>query len=137
MRIQSLKTAALIGLFAILYTLLVGLGTTLFFRHLGELLAFLAPTLGLDTETGALLSAIFGQLQTADLDLPLLGIGLSFVLAVPVLCLGRKHKVTAVVLLVLLLVPLVLGNVWFTTVNEIRFDRVIAQLVPLLSSGIL
>ncbi len=137
MKIKSLKTPALIALFGVLYTVLIGLGTTLFFRHLGELLAALAPTLGLDPETGTLLTDIFGQLQTADLTLPLLGILLCLCLSVPILLLGRKHKVAAVLLLLLLLLPLTLGNIWFTTVNDIRFDRVVAQLVPLLSSGIL
>ncbi len=137
MKIKSLKTPAMIGLFGVLYTLLIGLGTTLFFRHLGELLAFLTPVIGLDAETGDLLSGIFGQLKTADLTLPLLGIGLCFLLAVPILFLGRKHRIAAVLLLVLLLLPLVAGNIWFTTVNDIRFDRVLAQLVPLLGSGIL
>ncbi len=137
MKIKSLKAPALIGLFGVLYTLLVGLGTTLFFRHLGALLSFLAPFLGLDAEVGTLLSDIFGQLQTADLTLPLLGILLCLCLSVPILLLGRRHKAAAVVLLLLLLLPLIVGNVWFTTINDIRFDQVLAQLVPLLSSGIL
>ena len=52
-----------------------------------------------------------------------------------------KKKTGRIVLVaaagVLLFIPLSLATIWFTEVNDIRFDRVIQSLIPLLQAGLL
>ncbi len=157
MHYRSLRYLAALIITGSLYTIYIGLGTVWFFRGLGEILLFLSPYVGLDESTGLMLADIFGQLKTATLELPLEATGVAcFLLCGLFLWLEMRKKslsaadrakpksgwgigrilVTVVILLVLSL-PLTGINIWFTDVNEIRFDRVMAQLVPMLESGIL
>ena len=139
-------------------TILVGMAATWFLRSLGSILASLAPTLGLDEGTAEMLAEIFGQLREASLNLPLEIVGLVCFLfcGLAILLLAGRHapetpaeelgaprkKKTGKIILVcvlgvILFLPLTLVTIWFTEVNDIRFDRVMATLVPLLNSGLL
>ncbi len=157
MRFRSLRYLTALVITGSLYIILVGLASVWFLRGLGEILAKVAPLVGLDSETGDMLAGIFGQLQTAELNLPLEATGVACFLLCALLlwlCMQKTSKntipgteekkkgwigrilLTTVVLLILAL-PLTAVNIWFTDVNDIRFDRVMAQLIPMLQSGIL
>ena len=162
MAIRSLRYMATLLLSGAIFTILVGLASVWFLRSLGTILGSLAPALGLDDGTAGMISEIFGQLKQADLNLPLECTGVACFLlcglAILFLC-GRKKAVPAeenglptapagskirvrrivlvAVLGVVLFLPLTFVTIWFTEVNEIRFDRVIQSLIPLLGSGIL
>ena len=158
MTVRSLRYIATLVLSGAILTILVGLTATWFLRSLGSILGSLALALGLDEGTTETVVEIFGQLQEASLNLPLEIVGLVCFLfcALAILFLAGRHapetpaeemKVTkkkktgkiilVCVLGVILFLPLALVTIWFTEVNDIRFDRVIAMLIPLLNSGIL
>ena len=158
MTVRSLRYIATLALSGAILTILVGLAATWFLRSLGSILSSLAPTIGLDEGTAETVVEIFGQLQRASLNLPLEIVGLVCFLfcALAILFLaGRrapetpaeemkapKKKKTGKIILVcvlgvLLFLPLTLVTIWFTEVNDVRFDRVVAMLIPLLNSGIL
>lgn len=165
MAIRSLRYIATLMLSGAILTILVGLASVWFLRSLGGILGSLAPTLGLDADTAEMLTEIFDQLKEASLNLPLEIIGLVCFLfcGLAILFLvGRRvpetpaeeikeeietrkiprNKKTGKIVLVcvlgvILFLPLTLVTIWFTEVNDIRFDRVMATLIPLLNSGIL
>ena len=158
MTVRSLRYIATLALSGAILTILVGMASTWFLRSLGSILASLAPVLGLDEGTVETIVEIFGQLQGASLNLPLEIVGLVCYLfcALAILFLAGRHapetpadelkapkkKKTGKIILVcvlglLLFLPLTLVTIWFTEVNDVRFDRVVAMLIPLLNSGIL
>ena len=158
MTIRSLRYIATLLLSGAILTILVGMAATWFLRSLGNILGSLAPALGLDEGTAETVAGIFAQLREASLNLPLEIIGLVCFLfcGLAILFLAGRHvpetpaeemkaprkKRTGKIILVcvlgiLLFVPLTLVTIWFTEVNDIRFDRVMSTLVPLLNSGIL
>lgn len=158
MTVRSLRYIATLALSGAILTILVGMAATWFLRSLGKILGSLAPTLGLDEGTTETVTEIFGQLREASLNLPLEIVGLVCFLfcGLAILFLTGRHvpetpaeemktprkKKTGKIILVcvagvILFLPLTLVTIWFTEVNDIRFDRVMAALVPLLNSGIL
>jgi len=159
MHIRSLRYIATLILSGAIFTILVGMASVWFLRSLGEILASLAPALGLDSGTADMISEIFGQLKDATLNLPLEYTGVICFLYCALVILfvsgHRKEKTPAntaaeppkkkktgrivlvIVLGVILFLPFTAITIWFTEVNYVRFDRVIQSLIPLLQSGIL
>ena len=158
MTVRSLRYIATLLLSGALLTILVGMASVWFLRSLGAISGSLAPALGLDADAAQTVSEIFGQLRSATLNLPLEIVGLVCFLfcGLAILFLAGRHSpetpaaemnvpktkktgkiVLVCVLGVILFVPLTIVTIWFTEVNDIRFDRVMALLVPLLNAGIL
>lgn len=153
MRDRSLRYIAMPLLSGAGLTLLVGMTSACFLRNLGWIIGSLAPTLGLDADTAQTLSEIFVQLRSASLNLPLAFAGtMCFLfsgLAVIFLLFPKtdaketpKAKkagriVTVCVLGVIFFLLLTAATIWFTEVNDIRFDRVMVRLVSLLKAGVL
>ena len=156
MHIRSLRYIATLILSGAILTILVGMASVWFLRNLGSILVSLAPALGLDSGTADMLSEIFGQLKDAELNLPLECTGAAcFILCgVAILFLaGRRKKrdlpgeepkpkkktgriVLVCVLSVVLFLPLTLVTIWFTEVNDLRFDRVMLSLLPMVQAGL-
>lgn len=156
MHIRSLRYIATLLLSGALLTILVGMASVWFLRSLGAILASLAPSLGLDAGTADTLSEIFGQLRSAELNLPLecTGVACFIFCALAILFLaGWKKKpdvpgeepvkrkktgriVLVCVLGVVLFLPLTIITIWFTEVNDIRFDRVMQSLLPMVQAGL-
>lgn len=158
MTVKPLRYAAIVLLSGAILTFLVGIASVWFLRNLGGIIGSLAPILGLDADTAQTLSEIFGQLRSASLNLPLGIIGsMCFLFSgfAALFLLGKpspktsteetstpKTKkagriVTVCVLSVIFFVLLTAVTIWFTEVNDIRFDRVMVRLVSLLDAGIL
>lgn len=142
----SVRFFATLLLSGAILTILLGLASVWFIRNLGMLLGAIGPSFGLDTGTTVMLSAIFGQLKTASLDLPLEIMGLFCYLYCGIaICfthatsgpIAVKRCIGMVVVGLVLFVPLTAVTIWFTDVNDIRLDRVITSLRPLLDAGIL
>lgn len=156
MHIRSLRYIATLILSGAILTILVGMASVWFLRNLGSLLVSLAPALGLDSGTADMLSEIFGQLKDAELNLPLECTGVAcFILcglAILFLAGHRKNRdlpgeepkpkkktgriVLVCVLGVVLFLPLTLVTIWFTEVNDLRFDRVMLSLLPMVQAGL-
>ena len=156
MHIRSLRYIATLILSGAILTILVGMASVWFLRNLGSLLVSLAPALGLDSGTADMLSEIFGQLKDAELNLPLECTGAAcFILCgVAILFLAGRRKnrdlpgeepkpkkktgriVLVCVLGVVLFLPLTLVTIWFTEVNDLRFDRVMLSLLPMVQAGL-
>jgi hypothetical protein len=117
-------------------------------RSIDDLIPKAAPLLDLDEETAETLSAIFAQLDHAELsvhhEIPaILSLIFSFGIGM-ILRAGLKIRripfalfVTAAVLIGLILAVFSLAvSIWMTDVNDIRFGDVMLSLSELLSSGI-
>lgn len=140
----SVRFFATLLLSGAILTILLGLVSVWFLRNLGGILGALSPSFGLPTDTAETLSAIFDQLKTASLDLPLeimglfcflyCGLSIVFIHAGGSLW---KRRIGVTLVGILLFLPLAIVTVWFTDVNDIRFDHVITSLRPLLDSGVL
>lgn len=158
MRVRPLRHIATILLSGAILTFLAGMTSVCFLRNLGGIIGSLAPILGLDADTAQTLSEIFGQLRSASLNLPLGIVGpICFLFSgfAALFLLGRPSPktsteetstpktikagriVTFCVLGVILFLLLTAVTIWFTEVNDIRFDRVMTRLVSLLDAGIL
>lgn len=142
MRVKPLQHLAAPVLSGAVITLLVGMASSCFLRNLGVITGSLA--LGLNADTAQTLSDIFGQLQSASLNMPLeitgpvcfllCGLAAWFIFRKPA---PKRRIVTVCVLGVILFMLLTAVTIWFTKVNDIRFDRVMIRLVSLLKAGIL
>ena len=153
MTVKPLRYIAAPLLSGAILTFLVGIASVCFLRNLGVITGSLAPALGLDADTAQTLSEIFGQLRSASLNLPLEIVGpLCFLfcgfaavfLHFPQTTAGENPKakkagriVMVCLLGVILFLLLTAATIWFTEVNDIRFDRVMTRLVSLLNAGIL
>lgn len=155
MRIKPLRYIAVALLSGAILTFLVGIASVCFLRNLGVITGSLAPALGLDADTAQTLSEIFGQLRSASLNLPLeivgplcfLFCGFAAVFLHPPKATAKSEStptvkkagkiVTVCALGVILFLLLTAVTIWFTEVNDIRFDRVMTRLVSLLNAGIL
>ncbi len=156
MHIRSLRYIATLILSGAILTILVGMASVWFLRNLGSLLVSLAPALGLDSGTADMLSEIFGQLKDAELNLPLecTGVACFILCGLAILFLAGRRKnrdlpceepkpkkktgriVLVCVLGVVLFLPLTLVTIWFTEVNDLRFDRVMLSLLPMVQAGL-
>lgn len=153
MRVRSLRYIVATLLPGAILTLLVGMASVCFLRNMGWIIGSFAPMLGLTADTAQTLSEIFGQLRSASLNLPLafagtmcfLFSGLSAVYLLfsnpPAEETPKAKKagriVTVCVLGVIFFLLLTAATIWFTEVNDIRFDRVMVRLVSLLKAGVL
>lgn len=140
----SVRFFATLLLSGAILTILLGLASVWFLRNLGEILGALSPSFGLPTDTAETLSAIFAQLKIASLDLPLEIMGLFCFLycglSIVYIHAGTspwKRRLLVILVGILLFLPLFAVTVWFTDVNDIRFDHVITSLRPLLDAGVL
>lgn len=132
-------------------TVLIGIAVVVFLRSIGDLITLLGPVFGMKEKDAAQYAAIFDQLKHASLDLPLL---LTGALCLPLGMLSaritrgpvsaealptcRAGRILAVVLLWLVLaLPLFTLTLWFTEVNDIRFDRVMLVLINALQHDVL
>ena len=118
-------------------------------RGIDDIILLAAPALGLDPETAGMLTAIFSQLDYAELsvhhEIPAL---LAFVFTTFIGFILRAGKssrkipfvwfilIAAAVGLILMLFSLGV-SVWMTDVNDIRFGDVVVSLVGLIKSGVL
>lgn len=153
MRVRSLRYIVATLLSGAILTLLAGMASVCFLRNMGWIIGSFAPMLGLAADTAQTLSEIFGQLRSASLNLPLaitgtmcfLFSGLAVIfLHFPKTTAGENPKariagriVTVCLLGVILFLLLTAATIWFTEVNDIRFGKVMVNLVALLKAGIL
>ena len=158
MTVKPLRYATIVLLSGAILTFLVEMTSVCFLRNLGGIIGSLAPILGLDADTAQTLSEIFGQLRYASLNLPLgivgpmcflfSGFATLFLLGKPspktsteetnIPKAKKAGRIVAVCVLgVILFLLLTAVTIWFTEVNDIRFDRVMVRLVSLLDAGIL
>ncbi len=140
----SVRFFATLLLSGAILTILLGLASVWFLRNLGGILGTLGPSLGLPTDTADTISAIFAQLKTASLNLPLEIMGLFCYLycglSIVYIHAGGvtwKRRLLVFAVGMLLFLPLFAVTVWFTDVNDIRLDHVITSLRPLLDADVL
>ncbi len=140
----SVRFFATLLLSGAILTILLGLASVWFLRNLGGILGTLGPSLGLPADTAETIAAIFDQLKTASLDLPLEIMGLFCYLycglSIVYIHAGGvtwKRRLLVIAVGVLLFLPLFAVTVWFTDVNDIRLDHVITSLRPLLDADVL
>lgn len=140
----SVRFFATLLLSGAILTILLGLASVWFLRNLGGILGTLGPSLGLPTDTADTISAIFAQLKTASLNLPLEIMGLFCYLycglSIVYIHAGGvtwKRRLLVIAVGMLLFLPLFAVTVWFTDVNDIRLDHVITSLRPLLDADVL
>ncbi len=139
---------AYVLLAAVIATIVICALSAVAIRSIDDLIPKAAPLLDLDEETAEMLSAIFAQLDHAELsvhhEIPaILSLIFSFGIGM-ILRAGLKIRripfalfVTAAVLIGLILVVFSLAvSIWMTDVNDIRFGDVMLSLSELLSSGI-
>ena len=113
----------------ILFTITILL-VSIFIRNLDGILHL---AMGQDGESYA---AIFGQLQDAELTLPIIVILLLSVLFA--ILISRTQKIVPALLLGLVaVIILFVVSLWFTNVNSIRFGTVLLFLLNALRYGIL
>lgn len=140
----SVRFFATLLLSGAILTILLGLASVWFLRDLGEIIGHIGISLGLSADTANTLSAIFAQLKTASLNLPLEIMGLFCFLycglSIVYIHAGGsiwKRRLLVILVGVLLFLPLTVTTIWFTDVNDIRFDHVITSLRPLFDAGVL
>lgn len=139
---------AYVLLAAVIATIVICALSAVAIRSIDDLIPKAAPLLDLDEETAEMLSAIFAQLDHAELsvhhEIPaILSLIFSFGIGM-ILRAGLKIRripfalfVTAAVLIGLILAVFSLAvSIWMTDVNDIRFGDVMLSLSELLSSGI-
>ena len=139
---------AYVLLAAVIATIVICALSAVAIRSIDDLIPKAAPLLDLDEETAEMLSAIFAQLDHAELsvhhEIPaILSLLFSFGIGM-ILRAGLKIRripfalfVTAAVLIGLILAVFSLAvSIWMTDVNDIRFGDVMLSLSELLSSGI-
>lgn len=134
----------------VIATVLIGIAVAAFLRSIGDLLTLLGPVFGLKEKDVATYAAIFNQLKTAPLNLPLVLTGVfclplgalsARILRGPVIAPAKPaHKAGRIVavaaLWVILALPLFAVTLWFTEVNDVRFGRVLLVLINALQNGV-
>ena len=120
-----------------LYAALAVLLSRLLIRNLSGLFLWVGPMAGLDEGTLSYGAQVLAQLQSAQILspwLPCLLIGAAAAALAAWLISRRRLKRITIDLLVwiLLLIPLALIVLWFTTVNSIRVSSLISLLIDLL-----
>lgn len=128
---------ALPPLLGALYAALAILLSRLLIRNLSGLLLLVGPMASLDEGTLSYGAQVLAQLQSAQILspwLPCLLIGAAAASLAAWLISRRRIKRITIDLLVwiLLLIPLALIVLWFTTVNSIRVSSLISLLIDLL-----
>lgn len=111
--------------------------TRMLIRNLSDLFLWIGPMAGLDEGTLSYGAQVLGQLRSAQILspwLPCLLIGASAASLMAWLLSRRRVKRITIDLLVwlVLLIPLALPVLWFTTVNGIRTGSLISLLINLL-----
>lgn len=139
---------AYVLLAAVIATIVICALSAVAIRSIDDLIPKAAPLLALDEETAEMLSAIFAQLDHAELsvhhEIPAIlslifsfGIGMILRAGLKIRRLPFALFVTAAVLIGLILAVFSLAvSIWMTDVNDIRFGDVMLSLSGLLSSGI-
>lgn len=139
---------AYVLLAAVIATIVICALSAVAIRSIDDLIPKAAPLLDLDEETAEMLSAIFAQLDHAELsvhhEIPAIfslifsfGIGMILRAGLKIRRIPFALFVTAAVLIGLILAVFSLAvSIWMTDVNDIRFGDVMLSLSELLSSGI-